>query len=307
VFTANQGRFQAAGSAWAELGSSALEEVRLAQSVPCLLRFSMSALSSEDREFWTDFCRRIERRVSDADDWLYRLRQELPRHALANSGGWRFQYRRARHVLHGVEPRVTRPSMRPDQVDEFLGLGSCVLGAYSYLLRSQLVGLTSEGGQLLAQAGEGEGVAHTIRRRGDDDCTRAFLGAAATDSERVCTALSSVYRAIGNLYLMSGRCVGKSDRQAALRQARKNILVAYELLVADRPPWLHGIANTFVSGAAYRFYLGDLAKARRYLSQAGEYYRRTADVFRAAACDRAVRQLAADPETVDWSALIFVE
>jgi hypothetical protein len=263
----------------------------------------MTSLSAGDLQFWSNFLQGLERRLGGAGDWLYRVRHEIPGYSTIDPSILRFQHQRAHHFLKALQARAPRPIAVPDQTEEFLSLGSCVLAAYSYLLRSQLVALTAPDGRLSCQVDQGEKIIQAIRRLGDNDVTRRLLGTAATDSERVFTSLSTVYRSMANLQLMSVWSAGRRDRQTGLRHARKNILTAYELLLADKPIWLHGVANTLVSGAAYRFCVGDITGARGYLGRAAECYRWTADGFRAAACDRG----SIDPESIDWIRLIFVE
>jgi hypothetical protein len=306
-FVANQQRFQRAGAALAHVGFTGCEEVTLAQSVSCLLRFGMTSLSAEDLQFWSNLLQGLERRLGGAGDWLYRVRQEIPGYSTIDPSILRFQHQRAHHFVRALQARAPRPIPVPDQTEEFLSLGSCVLAAYGYLLRSQLVGLTATGEHLSRQVDQGEKIIQAIRRLGDSDITRRFLGTAATDSERVFTSLSTVYRSMANLQLMGAWSAGRHDRQTDLRHVRTNIRTAYELLLADKPIWLHGMANTFVSAAAYRFCVGDFAGARGYLGRAAECYRWTADDFRAAACDRGCIEMGADPESVDWVRLIFVE
>ena len=306
-FVANQDNFQKVAADLTHFGPTAVDEVNLAQSVSCLLRFSMPSLQPEDRQFWGTFCEQLDHRLADEGEWLYRLRHQLPAYASASPAVWRMQHQRARHFLDALQARATRPIARPDQIDAFLGLGSCVLGAYSYLLRSQLVALTRDPEQLLRQVEDGERVIGDIRRLGDNDTTRRLLDTTATDSERVYTALSTVYRSMANLLLMSSWSAGWRERQLPLRHARKNIRIAHDLLLADRPPWLHGIANTFVSAAGVRFCERRLPAARLYLVTAAEAYRRTADWPRAAMCDDAAIKITTEPESVDWLQLIFVE
>jgi hypothetical protein len=307
-FVANQQRFQRAGGALAHVGFTGCEEVTLAQSVSCLLRFGMTSLSGGDLQFWSDFLQGLERRLGGAGDWLYRVRHEMPAYSTIDPSILRFQHQRAHHFVKALQARAPRPIAVPDQTEEFLSLGSCVLAAYSYLLRSQLVALTATGEHFSLQVDQGEKIIQAIRRLGDNDVTRRLLGATATDSERVFTSLSTVYRSMANLQLMSvWSAAGRRDRQTDLRHARTNIRTAYDLLLADKPTWLHGVANTFVSGAAYRYCVGDVAGARGYLGRAAEYYRCTADGFRAAVCDRGCIEMSADPGSIDWIRLIFVE
>ena len=112
---------------------------------------------------------------------------------------------------------------------------------------------------------------------------------------------------MANLFLMTAWTAGRRERQPALRQAQNNIRTAHELLLADRPPWLHGIANTFVSAAAFRFCAGNPPAAQRYLVTAADAYRRTADWPRAAMCDDAAMKITTEPESVNWLQLLFVE
>jgi len=306
-FLAHQDRFRQAGAALIQLGPSALEETVLAQSVSCLLRFSRQRMNSSDQDYWSSFCTRLDHRLGSSAEWLYRLRSEFPGYSATNAQVWQFQHQRARHFLNALQARAAHPNLPPHQIDGFLRLGSCVLSAYSYLLQTQLAALRSNPAQQRDQIERGETTAAAIRRLADDDSTRHLLGTAATDSERVPTALSTVYRSMANLHLMVARSAGHRERQAALRSARTNILMAHELLLADRPPWLHGIANNFVTAAAFRFFERKLPAAEAYLMRAVDGYRRTADWYRATTCEIAVAQVRTSPDLIDWTQLIFVE
>jgi hypothetical protein len=306
-FLQHQHRLQPADTAFSQSGLSAPDEIALAQSVACLLRFATHRMDAPAREFWSAFCRRLDQRLGRSAPWLERLRDGFPAHHGASSEVWRFRHQRARHFLNSLEPRAVRPAVPASQTEAFLGAGSCVLAAYSYLVQSQVAALTGSPSQQLRHIAQGGPLAAEIRRRAETDRTRLLLGPAATDSERVPTALSTVYRSMANLLLLIALSAGPRERRSLLRNARTNIHIAYELLLADRPPWLHGVANTYVSAAAWKFVAHNLPAASAELVRAAEAYRHTADRHRAMICDTAAAQVLTWPQSIQWSMLIFAE
>ena len=106
-FVANQDSFQKAAADLARFGPTAVDEVTLAQSVSSVLR--SPSLRPEDRQFWDALSEQLDHRLADEDEWLYRLRHQLPTYASTSPAIWRMQHQRARHFLNALQARAVRP------------------------------------------------------------------------------------------------------------------------------------------------------------------------------------------------------
>ena len=306
-FVAHRSQLLVGLEALERVGLAATEQTSTAQSIACLLRFAGSDLPEADRSAWSRFVTRIAVSLDDPAQWLYCLRQELPAHARGDDRAWLFQLYRSRHFLNSLMPRLTTRPNPSDQAGLFLELGSCTLAAYDYLVQAQACALRDEPVAVLNQRRRGERLLDSIRVSADDDNTRLWLGAEATDSERVLTATSTVHRSISNQHLMLASRGSRRERAAELRYARFHASAAYEMTLMDSPPWRHGIANTFVTAAAIRFQTGMHTAARACLMHAMWFYRLTADHARAEACATAIDELKRAPDLLDWQTLIFSE
>lgn len=307
LFLHMQAPLQHAITEISRVGLNSYEEADLAQSVCALFRFTARLLTSNDQQFWSTFSVLLDSRMSNGAEWMYRLHHELPAQAMADAAVWQFQLHRARHFLNSHLPRIGDFPGPPDLIEDFLSLGSCTMAAYNYLQQSQAIGLAADPSRIPVEVARGRDLIQQIRRRGDADSTRRLLGARATDSERLLTAASSLYRAMANLQLTLALSAGSRDRMSELRLARINIIESYELLLMEQSPWVHGIANTLVTAAAYKFVEGKLPAARDFLARAAGYYRRTSDLLRASMCGDAIAQIAIDPDGVFWPELLFIE
>lgn len=303
-FLTQQQGFQEAAAALSLSELSPLDEVALARSTAALVRFSRHHMDAPTEAFWSAYCNRLGSRLGDGIEWRLRLRDDVPGFGARSPEAWLFRHHCARHFLDGLEARSVRPRAPADQIVAFLAVGSCALAAYSYYTQTQ-VAMRTGATDPFRQIARGEQLAAEIRRWADADRTRIFLGAAATDSKRVPTTFAAVYRAMANLYLSAAANAGPRERRALLRHAQVNIRAAYELLVADRPPWPHGVANTFVSAAACRFLEGNIPGAHAYLVRAVEAYAHTADRHRMMTCKTAAGQLQTSADSIPWTMLLF--
>jgi hypothetical protein len=261
-------------------------------SIAALQRFG-TATPAGDGGYWANACRLLKPHVADRSEIEHRWPRLKPRRKLEKPLR-EFARLRSLHMLDAIEPRSGLRTPPTNNIDPYFDLKSGFMASYSYLVGVLTAGLTRDAEQLTAYLRQGDAVARRTREIGDHDLTNFYFEHLDLPPVDLQWALSSVYRSMANIHIMS--IVEGGPNSIDRKRAREAINEAYHILISAPSLWHHGLGHTHSTAAAYLLSLGNRRRAVLTLADAVGAYRQTTDFRRLSICSELLHAVATDKQ-----------